>query len=264
MDLVRIADLLRPFLDPSVGDSHRSPRVPRPGAPSALGWEKVTTDPCHSDPERSEGKESAFLSPAQLKYISTYIDVLFRWNARINLTAIRDPEEIVTRHFGESFFLARHLFPGNAAGAPSSSRFVRQGGDLLDLIDLGSGAGFPGLPIKIWAPHFHVTLIESNRKKATFLREIVRNLTLTDINVFSGRAEEFASQAAVVTLRAVERFDAALPAAAHLVAPGGRLALLIGQSQTDRARQLLPLFHWSAPLPIPLSSSRILLTGTVA
>ena len=51
------------------------------------------------------------LSPAQLGQISTYIDLLLRWNARINLTAIREPEEIVTRHFGESFFLARHLFP---------------------------------------------------------------------------------------------------------------------------------------------------------
>ena len=268
MDPARIAELLRPFLEPSIGESR--PRVPHPGAFSALGWEPATTgpDPGPSEersheacPERSR-RESASLAPSQLHNISTYIDLLLRWNARINLTAIRDPEEIVTRHFGESLFAARALFASIAAGAPSSSRSVRQGGDLADLIDLGSGAGFPGLPIKIWAPHLHLTLIESNQKKATFLREAIRALTLTDINVFSARAEDFSAQAAVVTLRAVERFEAALPIAARLLAPGGRLALLIGQSQAGRALQLLPSLRWSPPVSVPLSTSRILLTGT--
>src|SRR5580693_7332056 len=66
--------------------------------------------PCHSEPAKA-GEESAVLSTAQLQSISTYIDILIHWNARINLTAIRTPEEIVTRHFGESLFAARHLFP---------------------------------------------------------------------------------------------------------------------------------------------------------
>ncbi len=273
MDPARIAELLHPFL----GTPNRSPRVPHPSPFGAPRWEPVTTGPkaCHSDPEKSEGEEStslahspnschsdrreesAFLSPSQLQSISTYIDLLLRWNSRINLTGIRDPEEIVPRHFGES------LFAGIAAGAPSSSRSVRQGGDVPDLIDLGSGAGFPGLPIKIWAPHLRVTLIESNQKKATFLREVIRALTLTDINVFSARAEDFPKQATVVTLRAVERFESALPAAARLLAPGGRLVLLIGYAQADRARQLLPSLQWSTPVSVPLSTSRIVLTGTL-
>ncbi len=253
MDSAHIAELLRPYLVP-------------PAAPPS----------CHS--ERSE--ESAFPSPIQLQHISIYIDILLRWNARINLTAIRDPEEIVTRHFGESLFTARHLYPGNirvetaAPGCPAAQSSVaelpapafandqRPGtNDRIDLLDLGSGAGFPGIPIKLWAPHLRVTLIESNQKKATFLREVIRALTLTDINVFSARAEQFAAQAGVVTLRAVERFEQALPLAASLVAPQGRLALLIGAAQLPRAQELTPSFVWQEPIPIPHSTSRVLLVG---
>ncbi|MGB6774659.1 MAG: RsmG family class I SAM-dependent methyltransferase, partial [Terriglobales bacterium] len=106
------------------------------------------------------------LDPFQLDQISTYIDLLKRWNARINLTAIRKEEEIVTRHFGESLFTARHLFPYvDVAEARSPKAEAR-------LADLGSGAGFPGVPIKIWAPYIALSLIESNQKKATFLREL--------------------------------------------------------------------------------------------
>jgi 16S rRNA (guanine527-N7)-methyltransferase len=190
------------------------------------------------------------LTANDLLNISTYIDLLLRWNARINLTAIRNEEEIVTRHFGESLFAARHLFPGTTTvqAKPSSAR----------LIDIGSGAGFPGLPIKIYAPEIQVTLIESNQKKATFLRELTRALTLTNINVFQGRAENYPNQANVVTLRAVEQFEATIAIAASLVAPEGRLALLIGQSQQAH---LPPTFAWSPPIPVPLSSSRVLAIG---
>ncbi len=137
--------------------------------------------------------EAQPLSPAHLYSISTYIDILRRWNARINLTAIRDPEEIVTRHFGESFFAARHLFPVSSSAAktievppcPSVSPVVKA----VEVADLGSGAGFPGIPIKLWAPHISLTLIESNHKKSTFLREVVRALTLTGVNIQNARAE---------------------------------------------------------------------------
>ena len=191
----------------------------------------------------------ATLSPTQLNGISMYIDLLLRWNARINLTSVRQPDAIVTRHFGESLFAARHLFPDGAATSAS-------------LIDIGSGAGFPGVPIKLWNPQLRLTLIESNNKKVAFLRQLARTITLTDINIVPGRAEAHAGPAAdVVTLRAVERFALAVPAAARLVAPGGRLALLIGQAQTPQAVALLPSAAWDAPIPMPLSSSRVLLIG---
>jgi 16S rRNA (guanine527-N7)-methyltransferase len=192
------------------------------------------------------------LATNDLQNISTYIDLLLRWNARINLTAIRNEEDIVIRHFGEALFAARHLFPECRREHPRS----------CTLVDVGSGAGFPGLPIKVWATHIHLTLIESNQKKATFLREVIRALTLTDINVFPGRAEAYPNPPAdVVTLRAVERFDTTLPIAARLVTPKGRLALLISQAQLAPIHDLAPNFVWSNPIKIPLSSSRCLAVG---
>lgn len=213
--------------------------------------------------------------------ISTYIDILLRWNARVNLTAIRDPEQIVTRHFGESLFAARHLFPDRFASSassavrdfdvdfadhpkPKTSRQKTSRQKTSDrLADLGSGAGFPGLPIKLYVPHIHLTLIESSHKKSTFLREVARALTLTGINILTARAETVPAEAYdVVTLRAVERFASILPAAARLVDPGGRIALLIGAAQETQARAILPTLTWHAPLPIPQSSSRVLLIAS--
>jgi 16S rRNA (guanine(527)-N(7))-methyltransferase RsmG len=278
MDAPRIAQLLDPFLEARATAASPSP---------------------------------ARLTPRRLDQISTYIDLLIRWNARVNLTAIRTPEEIVTRHFGESLFAARHLLPvpDGAAGLspvvhqavggvligpeqadtqtmPASTSALDHPGATLPpsdtrqnhspapqlfgrpnptpslLADLGSGAGFPGLPMKIWSPPTRVTLIESNHKKVAFLREVIRNLTLMDIDVYPGRAEDFPpASVAVLTLRAVERFDAILPIAATLLAPGGRLALLIGQAQVPRAHELAPSLQWSEPIPIPESDSRVLLTG---
>src|SRR3989442_14834828 len=89
------------------------------------------------------------LVESQLQAISTYIDMLLRWNARINLTAVRQPEEIVTRHFGESLFAARRLFPATMADNQPPADHQRPTTNNR-VIDVGSGAGFPGIPIKIW------------------------------------------------------------------------------------------------------------------
>ena len=223
----RIAELLRPFLSNS----------------------------CHSESGRRLGEEPAILSPLQLDHISTYIDLLIRWNSRINLTAIRDPEEIITRHFGESLFAARHLFPATACVRTTAPGC---------LADLGSGAGFPGIPIKLWAPDIALILIESNSKKATFLREVVRSLTLTNVDIQNTRAETITQTCDIVTLRAVEHFGDALRVAARLATPTGCLALLIGSSQLNEAHSTLPQFVWQPPVPVPQSQSRILLMGAVA
>jgi 16S rRNA (guanine527-N7)-methyltransferase len=214
------------------------------------------------------------LTPDTLHSISTYIDILLRWNARINLTAIRDPEDIVPRHFGESLFAATHLFPeGDRVGAYSRGAIAKQNAEILDaqrqtpdarptVADVGSGAGFPGLPLKLWAPHISLTLIESNHKKATFLREVVRALRLTDVNIVNTRAEALTETFDLVMLRAVEDFTSILPTAAALVAPSGRLGILISSSQLPVAQTSLPHFSWATPVPIPLSRSRVLAVAT--
>jgi 16S rRNA (guanine527-N7)-methyltransferase len=191
------------------------------------------------------------LSEAQLTSISTYIDMILRWNQKLNLTAVRDPEQIVTRHFGESIFAAGHLF----ATAPIESS--------PSVVDVGSGAGFPGIPMKLCFPFLRMELIESHQKKATFLREIIRHLALTEIDVFAGRAEALQDRIAdVVALRAVERFEDVLPVAAKLLNPEGRLALLVGEAQISAAATRLPGFRWQDPVRIPISTSRVLLVGS--
>jgi 16S rRNA (guanine527-N7)-methyltransferase len=126
---------------------------------------------------------------------------------------------------------------------------------------LGSGAGFPGIPIKLWAPGIQLTLIESSHKKATFLREVCRSLALTDVDIQNVRGEESVQTYDIATLRAVENFEEALRIAARLLNPEGRLGLLIGSSQVELACSTLPDVIWKPPLPVPLSQSRVLLLG---
>ncbi len=172
--------------------------------------------------------------------LERYLDVLLRWNARTNLTAIRAPEEIVKRHFGESLFTATHLA---ARLAPAAS-----------LLDFGSGAGFPGLPIRLLIPTLHVTLAESQGKKAAFLREAVRVLALTSpVEIWPRRVNALppAQRFDVVTLRAVDNMPHALSEARSRLAVGGLLAVLGGAA--------LQKEHTSGEMyPIPGSRHRVL------
>jgi 16S rRNA (guanine527-N7)-methyltransferase len=194
-----------------------------------------------------------FVPPAELddcllESVQVHLELLLRWNRRMNLTSLRSPEAIVERHFGESLFAAGQLLPRE------SSEHV---------LDVGSGAGFPGLPIKYWSPGISLSLVEGHGKKATFLREVCRAMPhLADVVVLNSRAEELAisgTRADLVTLRAVERFEQVLPCAASLLAPNGRLALLIGESQRKAAVGLLPPGDLTTVV-LPCSQQRILLT----
>jgi len=129
--------------------------------------------------------------------LSVYLDLLLKWNARTNLTAIRAPEKIVQRHFGESLFAASHL------------------GICNTVLDFGSGAGFPGIPIQLLRPDLQVTLAESQGRKAAFLREVCRELSLPT-EIFAARVETMPPhrQFDVVTLRAVDRMESAYGEAA--------------------------------------------------
>jgi 16S rRNA (guanine527-N7)-methyltransferase len=198
--------------------------------------------------------DTTALRPELAELLRTYLELLLRWNARMNLTAIRGPEQIVTRHFGESLFAAAVLRDAKA--------FASAAGASPTVADLGSGAGFPGIPIKLLVPEIRLTLIESQNKKATFLREVVRTLELKDVEVFLGRAESWNRTANVVTLRAVEKFEKALPAAASLVAESGTLGLLIGTDQVDTTRRALgSSWQVGQPDPIPQSQGRVVLAA---
>ena len=151
----------------------------------------------------AEGLRSIGPRPELLGALLVYLDLLLKWNARTNLTAVREPREIVRRHFGESFLLARLC--------PEGARTV---------LDLGSGAGFPGLPLQLAWPDLQVTLAESQGRKAAFLREVIRELRLPT-EVWAGRAEERigSRQIDLVTMRAVDRMEQAV-ALAERMAPG--------------------------------------------
>jgi 16S rRNA (guanine527-N7)-methyltransferase len=187
------------------------------------------------------------LNKEQVDKTSAYLDLLLKWNARTNLTSVRDPEQMVTRHFGESFFAASWLSLGDG---PETA------------IDLGSGAGFPGLVMAIFAPSTQMTLLESNAKKAAFLSEVARALRLSNVKTVRQRGEDYSGQADLVTMRAVEAFSKSASVAAGLVRGGGRLALMIGAGQVDQAKALLPDISWGAAIAIPGSHSRVILAGT--
>ena len=170
--------------------------------------------------------------------LGTYLDLLLRWNARTNLTAIRDPEGIVCRHFGEGLFCGLQL----AARLPTQAT----------VLDFGSGAGFPGLPIQLLLPEFRVTLAESQGKKASFLREAVRTLEQST-EVWADRVESMPERKFhAVTLRAVDHMDLALETARERVVPGGLLVSFTSYAPPDTAHPA------AESIPLPGASHSIL------
>ena len=182
------------------------------------------------------------LDPAIAAKFETYLALILRWNARINLTAIRDPQVILSRHFVESIAAALAL--------PAS---------IQTLLDYGSGAGFPGIPIALCRPEIQVTLSESQGKKAAFLQEAVRTIALSNSKVHTGRAEDLGVQFDCVTLRAVDRMPFAVKAAASLVRSGGWLAPMTTNDDLEVVQSAAgPGFNWHPPTPLPGSTARLL------
>jgi 16S rRNA (guanine527-N7)-methyltransferase len=180
----------------------------------------------------------------QYKQFSVFLSLIIRWNARTNLTSIRTEEGILERHFVESIACAQALPFGTKS-----------------LLDFGSGAGFPGIPIAICRPEIAVTLAESQGKKAAFLREAVRSIDLT-AKVHAARAEILKSQFDCVTLRAVDKMERAIQIASRLVSPDGWLALMT--SDQDRPAIVASTrneFVWSPPVSLPGADFRVLTLG---
>ena len=186
------------------------------------------------------------LNEHQVQQIQQYTRLLLTWNDKVNLTAIRDPLEILYRHFCESMFGASLLPVENCR-----------------LADVGSGGGFPGLPLKIIRPDLDVFLIESNVKKATFIAEVIRELGLTGARVLVSRFEELGEEVApldVVCSRALGDFGSFLSWAASPQVAAKQILLWLGGRDLEEVRAL-PGWTWDAPKPMPHSLQRVLLLG---
>lgn len=178
------------------------------------------------------------------KAFELFLSLFIRWNSRINLSSVRDPEGIVARHFIESIACARHL--------PQQ---------ISTLLDFGSGGGFPGIPIAICRPDIRIALAESQSKKSAFLQECVRTLGLA-VEVFAGRAEKLNRRFDCATLRAVDNMEDAVSAGAQLVDGSGWLAVM---TTTKEVNALMAAagrgFTWQPTRQLPLSENRVLLLG---
>ena len=168
------------------------------------------------------------VSDEQCALLRGHFELLMRWNRRMNLTAVRDPVEAIRRHYCESVFLATHL--------PEEG---------FTVADIGSGAGFPGIGVAVMRPLATVALVESNQKKAAFLKESTRDVS--NVRVLGCRAEDLEERFDWLVSRAVAWED--LPLLAR------RIALL--------ATEPGPEFGWSKKIRLPWGDRRILLIGDV-
>ncbi len=174
------------------------------------------------------------LTTEQSERLIDYLDLLVRWNAVYNLTAVRDPAQMVTRHLLDSLAIAP-LVRGNS------------------LIDLGTGPGLPGIPLAILAPERSVTLVDSNGKKTRFLREAVRVLGLANAGVEQARVEEVQGQYDCITARAFAALGDILTWGGHLLASDGVCVAMKGVIDEDEMHGIPPGFRVEkiVPLTVP-------------
>ena len=152
-----------------------------------------------------------------------YLALLDRWNRTYNLTAIRDPREMLGKHLLDSLSMLPHVRDGRLA-------------------DLGTGPGLPGIPLALARPGLQVTLVESNGKKTRFLREVVRQLGLGNVRVLEARAEAVDEPGTFdqLTARAMDTLAGILQVGGHLLAPDGRLLAMKGQRPDAEIAALPP------------------------
>jgi 16S rRNA (guanine527-N7)-methyltransferase len=178
--------------------------------------------------------------------IRVYMDLLLRWNSRISLTAITKPKDILRFHFGESLYAVRRV--------P-----IRRG----RLADVGSGAGFPAIPIGMVKHRVTTVLLESNTKKAAFLNEVLRELGLKEMEVYNGRMQAYSSgqnKFDLVTMRAVKVDKDFSWWAKHNTHHGALIILWVGVNAGDIIEKTTD-WTWRKPLVIPGAERRVILVG---
>jgi len=163
--------------------------------------------------ENGAGKMGFSIEPDQIARFTTYAGELTHWSRKINLTTIRSPKEIAVKHFLDS------AAPIGCIPAKAS------------LLDVGSGAGFPGIPLKILVPTLSVTLVESSRKKVSFLKHIIRRLQLGKIEAVEGRVGEVSKDTRfdVILSRAVTNLASFIQMGSPLLARGGLMITYKGK-----------------------------------
>lgn len=197
----------------------------------------VTDLPAAARDDLDAGLAALRLDPALAEPLARYLALMLRWNAAYNLTAIRDPREMVTKHLLDSLAMAPFV-----AGLPN-------------LADLGTGPGLPGIPLAIATPGLRVTLVESNGKKARFMREALRTLGLGNAEVVESRIEALDRPGAfaAITARALATLPQILALGGHLLAPDGVLLAMKGARPDDEIAALPP--GWAVrelrPLVVP-------------
>jgi len=184
------------------------------------------------------------LDPETASKFGIYLSLILRWNKRLNLTSLRDEDAIIYRHLAESLACARAIPEG-----------------VRTLLDYGSGAGLPGIPIALCRPEIAVTLAESQGKKAAFLQEAVRTLGIRT-RVYGGRAETITETFDCVVLRAVDKMPRAVAEAAKLVAAEGWLGLMTTNADLGRLQKAAgSRFLWDRRIALPKSAERIVALG---
>lgn len=180
-------------------------------------------------------------------HIRTYISILLKWNQKISLTTVTNPSEILRFHFGESIFAA--------SAVPIQ---------LGRLADVGSGAGFPGLALRLFVKPLDVVLIEANMKKAAFLSEVTRELGLKGVEVLRGRMEDSdpgLGAVSFITARALGQHDELLRWSHARLDQDGKLVLWLGEDDATAISRNIS-WNWHKPINIPQSQRRFLLVGS--
>ena len=188
---------------------------------------------------RRAAKAGLFPPDDLVASLTEYYELLARWNRKINLTALSDPDEAIDRLLLEPLVAARHLPPGTAR-----------------LMDIGSGGGSPAIPLKLAAPAMALTMVEVKVRKSAFLREAVRHLSLVDANVENARYEELLARPElherfdVLTIRAVRVQPKTLTSLQAFVRPLGTLMLFRGADGDRASESLVPTLTYESTVPL--------------
>lgn len=165
------------------------------------------------------------LTKEQIEQFYKYMELLLEWNEKINLTAITEPKEVILKHFVDSLTIVKYIENGTS------------------LVDMGTGAGFPGIPLKILRPDIKITLVDSLNKRINFLNEVISNLKLKNIETIHSRAEEFGKNKKyresfdIATSRAVANFSTLSEYLIPLVTKNGKVIYMKGSDVKEELEE---------------------------